>query len=244
MIFDYAWHEWGGLLGDYYRGRWEKFHAMLADRMARGETWTEAGLPLNMDRPDIKAKPFYNELYEWEKKWIRGDKSYDSDSVGDSLATAKSILEKYKSFAEVSFSVEGRKVWAERQNRVRDVRLATQFGKRVWSWGPELMTGSWMDVEFDITEQLTSGTEFKLSFVREKGGELKISKIIVEQDGAPISRDEHEGYTGRGGNKSEKNVYTFRLPMVVPNAKYVGRATLFSEPGAKSAGTAWLKEND
>jgi hypothetical protein len=57
-----------------------------------------------------------------------------------------------------------------------------------------------------------------------------------------IAKDEHEGRTGiNAGPRSENNVYTFHLPMVVPNAKYTVKATLRMDPGIKSVGNVWLK---
>ena len=138
-IFDYAWREWGGLLGDYYRGRWEKFHVMLSDRMARGESWSESGFKLNYNRPAVNAEPFYNELYDWETNWIRSDKSYSADSVGDPIPIARAMMDKYRPVADALFSAEGRKVWTARQNRVKEARLSKELGDRVWSWNPDTL---------------------------------------------------------------------------------------------------------
>ena len=242
-IFDYAWREWGGLLGDYYRGRWEKFHAMLADRMGRGESWSEAGFKLNYNRPVANAKPFYNELYDWEMNWIQSDKSYDADTMGDPVEVARAMLAKYRPVADGLFSPEGRKVWAARQSRVAEAKLVKGFGQRVWAWkAGTLAGGDWQEVTFDITAQLVMGSDFELTFVRDAGGELKIRSIVVDQDGVGIAKDEHEGRTGiNAGPRSENNVYTFHLPMVVPNAKYTVKATLRMDPGIKSVGNVWLK---
>jgi alpha-N-acetylglucosaminidase len=240
VIFDYSWHEWGGLIGDYYKGRWERFHAMLTKRIATGEPWTEAGLPMVFGKPKLDCNPFYAGLYDWELKWIRTEKDYDSETVGDPLVTAQAMLAKYRSLMDRSFSKEGRSVWAQQQQRVREDNLAIQHGKQAWKWAAPQPTNDWQDVAFDITSLLEVGSRFKLTFVRESGQELDIRQIVVEQDGAAISKDKHDGFTGRKGwDWSSNNTYHFTLPMVVPNAKYTVKAQILAT-APDSSGQVWL----
>jgi len=244
LIFDYAWREWSGLIGCYYRGRWKKFHAMLAERMSRGESWSEAGLKLSYNRPVLDANPFYKDLYAWEMNWNRSVRSYTCDTVGNPLLLAKSVLDKYTPFAESMFSEQGRKIWKDRQYKVQEVRLATELGGIVWKWKPDMLSTNWQAFSFDLNEYLVTGSDFELCFHRESGGEVNIRRIEVLQDGVPISQDQHDGYIGRRGRDDgkAKNVYRFNLPMVVPNAKYIGKVTLRMQRGANSSGSVRLRE--
>lgn len=244
FIFDYSWREWGGLIGDYYRGRWARFHAMLADRMAKGEGWSEAGLKLSYHRPVLDADPFYKSLYVWEMEWIRADRSFDSNTVGDPVVTALALQAKYEPLAERLFSEAGIKQWNGYKHRVRELHLAEERGRRVYHWTPAIVGAEWREVAFDITSYLEAGSEFELMLARETGGELAIRGIVVEQDGVPVAKDQHDGYTGRNGREdgNKNNVYRFHLQMVVPNAMYTVKATLRMEPSEKSNGAVWLKQ--
>lgn len=243
-IFNYSWREWGGgLLSDFYRGRWAIFHAMLADRLTKNQMWSEGRLKMVYGKPELKANEFYSKLYDWEMDWIRAEKQYDSDSLGDSIAVAREMYEKYKPVATKLFSKEGRTLWGKQKNRVTEAFLAADLGKRVWHWKPDNAKANWHEVSIDVTGQLGMSSDFELRFQRNAGGELQIKKIVVEQDGSPVAKDEHSGVTGRKAmDLHDKNIYRFHLPMAVPNATYVIKATIQSDPSAKSVGTVWLRE--
>ena len=106
-IFDYSWREWSGLIRSYYIPRWQKFHAMLAAKLAAGETYSEAGLPQVYGREAWRANDFYASLADWELQWINTPKSpwrkLDA-SGGDELACANSLLAKWKPVLDAAYS--------------------------------------------------------------------------------------------------------------------------------------------
>ena len=241
LIFEYSWREWGGLLGDYYRGRWTMFHSMLSDCLAKGESWSEAGFKLSYARPVLDSQPFYQDLYNWEMEWIRADKSYTVDVVGDPIGSARDLLEKYKPLANYYFSVAGRQRWESQHNRVHDTRLGEEFGQCIWRWAPPTAGSGWRELSFDLTpflRQLAS-SDFNLLFRHEAGGAVNIREIVVEQDGIVISQDTHEGSAGPHG--SGNNTYQFHLPMVVPNARYTLKTVVCIEGKDQPAGALWLR---
>ncbi len=71
VLFDYAWKEWSGLLDSYYRVRWEKFFAMLEEKLQRNEPYDEDALPVFENRIIWHASDFYTKLADWEVSWTK-----------------------------------------------------------------------------------------------------------------------------------------------------------------------------
>ncbi len=106
-IFDYSWREWSGLIRSYYIPRWQKFHAMLAARLAAGQTYTEAGLPQVYGRETWRANDFYSSLADWEMRWIKTPKSYFQRlnlGDGDELACANKLFAKWKPTLDAAYA--------------------------------------------------------------------------------------------------------------------------------------------
>jgi alpha-N-acetylglucosaminidase len=94
-IFDYSWREWSGLIGQYYLPRWQKFHAMLARSIDRGDYRDPASQVYG--RESFRANGFYSELADWEIAFTRHPpRDLSSAPQGDSLALVKQMLEKYR----------------------------------------------------------------------------------------------------------------------------------------------------
>ena len=99
-LFDYSWREWSGLIRDYYLPRWQKFHAMLREKLKDG-TWKsyreyEEKLPRTSGREAIEADDFYSGLRQWEWDWITTPKNYQPREYGNEFQTAVRMFEKWK----------------------------------------------------------------------------------------------------------------------------------------------------
>lgn len=82
-LSDYAAKHWSGLVGDYYLGRWQ----LLLSRLTSAVT---AGTP--MDFPQ-----YLTDVFAFETAWGKDNKTYPSAPVGDTMAVASSLLNKYAS---------------------------------------------------------------------------------------------------------------------------------------------------
>ncbi len=80
-IDDYAGKEWSGLISGYYRPRWERFFAALADS-------------LRQDKP-FDEQAFRASLRPWMAAWSDGRETYPTEPRGDSVAVARRLWEKY-----------------------------------------------------------------------------------------------------------------------------------------------------
>lgn len=107
QIFDYSWREWSGLIRSYYIPRWQKFHAMLAERLAAGKAYSEAGLPQVHGRETWRANDFYASLADWELHWIKTPKNHwikhDTRS-SDELVCATDLLAKWKPVLNAAYA--------------------------------------------------------------------------------------------------------------------------------------------
>jgi alpha-N-acetylglucosaminidase len=82
MLRDYARKEWAGLLKDFYRYRWSAFFDQLADC-------------LKTSKP-LDEKSFQQRLRAWEVEWALRTDVFADQPVGDSTATALTLLDKYR----------------------------------------------------------------------------------------------------------------------------------------------------
>ena len=99
-LFDYSWREWSGLIRDYYLPRWQRFHAMLREKLLDG-SWKsykeyEDNLPRTSGREAIEADAFYAGLRQWEWEWITTPKQYGPREYGNEYQTALRMFERWK----------------------------------------------------------------------------------------------------------------------------------------------------
>ena len=95
MIFDYAWREWSGLIGQYYRKRWELFFDMLLQCLEKDEEYIEDTLPMVYGREAFRANDFYNRLANWEVSWVNSVKSFRSSEASE-LEMVTVLMKKYR----------------------------------------------------------------------------------------------------------------------------------------------------
>lgn len=101
LIFDYSWKEWAGLINGYYRPRWERFYAMLSDRLQKGAGYSEDGLQLVHGRESFRANDFYSNLADWELRYVTTPGKARVPAVeGDPIATARRMYDKYSALSK------------------------------------------------------------------------------------------------------------------------------------------------
>ena len=95
-IFDYSWREWGGLINGYYCERWRMFYDHLAGCLARGEDYSEKGLPQVYGHESFRANAFNTKLADWEIQWVNSRHNLPEAAAGDSVQTSIRLLAKYR----------------------------------------------------------------------------------------------------------------------------------------------------
>lgn len=92
--YDYAWKEWGGLIGTYYSKRWQSFYEKLAFEFThRGKYSTDTKKQPN-DRNEYLGSQFYKSFSDFEKKWLQTVEPA-KPTQGDTVETARELIEKY-----------------------------------------------------------------------------------------------------------------------------------------------------
>lgn len=94
-IFDYAWREWSGLIGGFYKRRWEIFFDYLNGILESGKEYYEDILPLIHGRESFRANECYDKITDFEINWLHEKKSF-SDRELDFNATVRELWNKYK----------------------------------------------------------------------------------------------------------------------------------------------------
>ena len=95
MLFDTAWHEWGGLIKTYYAHRWRMLFEMLAgsfNGIRRVSTVTRKQL---YGRNEQRGNGFYKNLERFERNWI-ATCSPEEPSDENTLKVARELLNKYR----------------------------------------------------------------------------------------------------------------------------------------------------
>lgn len=93
VLFDYAWREWSGLIGQYYAERWKLFFGYLQGILERDEEYVELGLPQAIGRESWRANAFYEKLADFELSFICGKKRFEECSADYGLIDR--MTEKY-----------------------------------------------------------------------------------------------------------------------------------------------------
>ena len=81
-ISDYSCRHWNGLMGTYYKGRWEEFFRQTDSAMEEGKAWDE--------------KAFYDDIREWGWEWVTDDSlEFMSEPSGDPVEVCRELYDKY-----------------------------------------------------------------------------------------------------------------------------------------------------
>lgn len=99
--FDYSWREWAGLIRRYYYNRWKMFYDMLAEALASGKPYSEAGAKMSNGREAFRGNEFYDRLADWEIDFVATPKTdIDPAPNGDEIETARKMFDKYSELAK------------------------------------------------------------------------------------------------------------------------------------------------
>lgn len=82
FLHDYSCRHWAGLLGDFYLPRWERFVRHLDAALAEGHPFDTAA--------------FDREVQAWEWAWTQQTKDFPTAPVGDTVAVARALFERYR----------------------------------------------------------------------------------------------------------------------------------------------------
>jgi alpha-N-acetylglucosaminidase len=96
MLFDYAWREWNGMVGDYYGGRWTLFLNYLDECLKNGVGYDDSKVQDSWGRQAMDGNEIFKQMMVFEQSWIAKEKNYPSVPVGDSVAVARELLAKYR----------------------------------------------------------------------------------------------------------------------------------------------------
>jgi alpha-N-acetylglucosaminidase len=89
-LHEYANRQWSGLLGDFYKSRWEQFFSMLR-RSLRDST-----------APDLAG--FEQSIRQWEWKWVTSSSGWpEIGSSLDACGVARSMYRKYRTLIEKAY---------------------------------------------------------------------------------------------------------------------------------------------
>lgn len=86
-INDYASKEWAGLVGTYYRPRWQIFVAYLFDSITKGTV--------------IDPSKYAADLLLWEQRWNNQTNAFPSQASGKVAEVSQALYERYVSAAEL-----------------------------------------------------------------------------------------------------------------------------------------------
>lgn len=88
-LHEYACRQWNGLIGDFYKPRWEQFFTVLQTAMETGR------------EPDLAV--FEERIKDWEWNWVNASKSYARTAGEDELHRVKQIYNKYRNVIAASY---------------------------------------------------------------------------------------------------------------------------------------------
>lgn len=94
--YDYAWKEWGGLIGTYYVKRWQSFFERLAYEFPkRGKRFSTTTRKQHCERNIYRGNQFYKSYAEFERKWL-STANPEPPTDGNTVEAARKLLEKYR----------------------------------------------------------------------------------------------------------------------------------------------------
>jgi len=227
-IFDYSWREWHGLIGSYYKVRWEKFLSYVSSRLKSGEGYSEEKLPQQYGREAWRANDFYRGLADWERSWVSTPAPIAKDPQGDAVALARGFLTKYRD-AIAAGSPAG------------DAVDLAKLGKAVGEASPATVTTQSKVHQIDIAPYLDGDGRYAITFLYSSGrARLDIQSVELLANGQVIARDVHDGRTG---NEHKENTYTLSLPEHAFGTSYQLRYSARTHGGSTdSTGTVYLRK--
>ena len=236
-IFDYSWREWSGLIKEYYLPRWQKFHAILAESIDKGDYRDPAGQCYG--RESLRANAFYSKLADWEIGFTRNaPKNLPSKPVGDSVALAKQLLAKYKPMLEKAYSAEAQA--ALNEGLAMGGAAIPAGSVKLGTWKPNEITTAGKEITLDAAKVIKDEGTYEVTFTYTAGGQrLEIDWVAVTVNGNEIMRDTHIGWAG---DPRKDTTYKLDVGGIVFNGKYEIKAKVRTDGGNDSNGFITMKK--
>lgn len=97
--YGYAWREWGGLVGNFYKYRWSYFWDEVEKELLKGNIYQDCARD-KWGRPEFRGNEILSKLADWEWKFGENLPEMPSQPVGDAVKVSAELFEKYKSHLE------------------------------------------------------------------------------------------------------------------------------------------------
>lgn len=80
-LHEYACKQWAGMVGSFYKPRWEQFFTYAASCLKEDKT--------------LDDKWFDDKMKDWEWAWVNNQEKFSETPLGNSVETANSLFKKY-----------------------------------------------------------------------------------------------------------------------------------------------------
>lgn len=92
---DYAWREWNGLVGTYYKHRWEFFLETVEKELMKGNIYQDCFRD-KWGRPEFRGDKFSSQLADWEWAYCENLPEMLSKPNGNPVEISAALFKKYK----------------------------------------------------------------------------------------------------------------------------------------------------
>jgi len=236
-IFDYSWREWSGLIGRYYLPRWQKFHALLAESIAKGDYRDPPKQQYGHEA--FRANDFYSKLADWELDFVHHPPADLPDKPqGDAVALVRELLEKYRARLATAYNPELQEKLESDLAAILEV--VPGGGTRVGQWKAHQATTTAKEITWDATKAIKDEGDYEVTFTYTHGGHrLEIQWVALLVNGNEIMRDTHVGWAG---DPKRDNTYLLKPGAMVFNGKYEIRAKVNTAGGSDSNGIITVRK--
>jgi len=91
----YAWREWNGLVGTYYKHLWEVFYDSVEKELEQGKIYEDVFRD-KWGRPEFRGDTLLNGMADWEWNYGENLPEMVEEPTGDPIATSIYLFKKYK----------------------------------------------------------------------------------------------------------------------------------------------------
>lgn len=95
ILFDYAWREWNGLVGEFYYGRWKIFYDEAISCLEGNKPLKILSTTGYSERKNYISTPLGKRIHEFEMNWIHDYKEYPYPEDKDVVPCAKALIQKW-----------------------------------------------------------------------------------------------------------------------------------------------------
>lgn len=92
--YGYAWREWSGLVGTFYKYRWSYFLDEVERELLKGNIYRDCARD-KWGRPEFRGDPVLDKLADWEWSYIENIPEIPSEPQGDPISVARELFGKY-----------------------------------------------------------------------------------------------------------------------------------------------------